>query len=66
MRVSFLKALEHKWQRAIAGQHVFPTTGSSASVQLLSEYLRVGSMAATTGPAADWKQVLLLKRTGPA
>lgn len=63
MRVSFLKALDHQWQRAIAGQHVLPTTGSAASRQLLSEYLRVGSKAgrdaAPAGPAADWKQVLL-------
>lgn len=60
MRVSFLEAQHQKWRRALAGNKVLPTAGSTASRQLLSGYLRHGNAAQAVGPAshaAVWNQV---------
>ena len=60
MRVSFLEAQHQKWRRALEGNNVLPCAGSTASQQLLSEYLGLGKAAegaALIGHAATWKQV---------
>ena len=58
MRMSFLEAQRHAWQRALRAQGVFPAAGNAAVQGQLPEYLRSGSLAAEHGAA--WKQVINL------